>query len=150
MTPNQVFWTLALLWTAALVVVALRGFVHIRRGDVEAHRRSMNGSIVMVGVFVVAYVFKVVFLGKEGVHLWSLADRAILYSHETMVAIMLLAGGRARWLARRVGKPDGAAGFAAPGRAKQHRLAGRAALIAGAMALFTAALVLLGMLGRGG
>lgn len=150
MTPSQLFWALTFVWTTVLIALAFRGFVQIRRGDVAAHRRSMDRAILMVGIFVLAYVVKVIVLGKEGIQLWAPRERTILYVHETMVAIMLLAGGRARWLARRVGKGGAEARFHTRKHGKGHRLAGRVALVAGALALFTAGLVLLGMLARGG
>ena len=144
LTPNLAFWAGSLLWMAALVAVALRGVLRVRRGDVDAHRRAMNLAVAMVLGFVVAYALKVVLLGKENLAIWSSWDRGVLYFHETMVAIMLIGGGTARWLGRRMGPGGGATA-----RMRTiHRRAGRTALVAGSLALFTALLILLGMVRR--
>ena len=59
----------------------------------------------------------------------------MLYVHETFILLMLLAGGRARWLARSL--PESGE----PLRGS-HRLAGRLAIIFGILALLTALVVL--------
>jgi hypothetical protein len=100
----------------------------------------MTAAVVLVVAFVVSYVFKVVLLGKEELHLWSPASVRVLRVHETVVLVMVAAGGAARFLARRLMRPA-TASAARP----RHRWAGRTAVVAGLGALATATMVLVGM-----
>lgn len=141
MNPNTLFWTLALAWMAGMIAVAAIGWRSIRRGDFTAHRRAMNAAVWMLVGFLVAYVAKVATIGKEDLSAWTAAQLAILRIHETLVAVMLIAGTRARWLARRLaGGRDADATLRG-----RHRRAGRVALVAGLAALATAGLVLAAM-----
>lgn len=140
MDPKLVYWTASLIVMSAAVASALRGWREVRRGRVERHRKWMSAAIALVLAFVVSYVFKVMLLGKEELHLWSPASVTVLKVHETIVLAMVAAGVAARFLARRLMAPASAA--AARGR---HRWAGRTAIVAGVFALATASLVLVGM-----
>lgn len=140
MDPKLIFWTLALLNTTALVVCGFLGWREIRRGNIERHRRWMHAAMFLVLVFLVSYVFKVVLLGKEDRQLWSSTSITILRIHETLVLVMILAGGAARFVARRFGSPKDA-----KDARKRHRLLGKTAVISSLFALLTAAMVLVGM-----
>ena len=125
----------------------------VRRGEVRTHRRMMLVSSALVGLFLVSYLAKVAWIGKEDRGAWSALDHAILYTHETCIAAMLVAGGYALFRALRFQSrlrpswsiPPGA--DALPGR-EQHRRAGRIAGWGGALAFVTAIGVWAGMLLR--
>lgn len=145
MDAKLVFWTYALALMAMMVAFGFHGWRQIRRGQVDAHRRSMNVSIALFFTFILSYVLKLRFLGREVFSTWSQADITILRIHETFVLIMFLAGLTARLQARYLVPRDTANRPKAP---RRHRLAGRTATVSGALALITACLVLLGMYGR--
>lgn len=128
---------------ALLVGTALRGRRAILRGDTQQHRRLMHWAALFVVIFLLSYVAKVLFLGKEDLAQWSPGDRWVLYIHETFVLIMILAGAWARFWARRF-----------PGwktaQAGRHRWVGRIAILAGLFGWGTALWVFAGMVRRSG
>ena len=153
MDPKLAFWTFAWIDLGVVLTCATLGVRAMRRRRVQTHRRLMVVAASLVGVFLVSYVFKVIFLGRESLDRWSVADRAVLYTHELCVAAMLIGGGYALWRALRFRSslPSGpllppdenpAAGRAA------HRRAGRIAVVGSALAFATATLVLIGMYAR--
>ena len=155
MDPKLAYWTGALANLGVIVACAARGVRAIRRGEVRTHRRMMLLSSALVGLFLASYVAKVAWLGKEDRTGWTALDRAILGTHETCIAVMLLAGGYALFRALRFQArlrpgwsippdPD-----ALPGR-DQHRRAGTIAKWSGALAFVTAIGVWAGMLLRAG
>jgi uncharacterized membrane protein YozB (DUF420 family) len=153
MDAKLAFWSWALANFAAVVLLGLDGVRHIRAGRVHAHRRRMLAAAGFVGLFLLSYLFKVAFLGREDRGQWSDASLSTLYIHETCVAVMLVAAGLAWLRARRFGKITDGATPAPEARAQDrrvHRRAGRVALIASGLALLTAAGVLAGMFGRAG
>ncbi|MFQ5417465.1 MAG: DUF420 domain-containing protein [Myxococcota bacterium] len=153
MDAKLAFWTWALANFVAVVVLGLDGVRHIRAGRVHAHRRRMLTAAGFVGLFLVSYLSKVAFVGREDRSQWSDASLVTLYVHETCVAVMLLAACVAWLRTRRFGKlQDGvppSPEAREPDR-RVHRRAGRVALVAGGLALLTAAGVLAGMYGRAG
>lgn len=140
MDAKLIYWTAALAVMSAAVASAFLGWREIRRGRVGRHKRRMTAAIVLVLAFVVSYVFKVILLGKEQLELWSPASVTVLRLHETVVLVMVVAGATARFLARRLMTPGAADRARAP-----HRRAGTTAILAGALALMTATMVLIGM-----
>ena len=90
MTPNLVYWTAALANLAVIVGCGSRGVRAIRRGEVRTHRRMMLVSTALVALFLVSYLLKVAWLGKEDRSAWTALDHAILYTHETCIAAMLV------------------------------------------------------------
>jgi uncharacterized membrane protein YozB (DUF420 family) len=148
-----VFWTIALANLALIVACGARGVRAIRRGEVRAHRRMMLMATALVALFLVSYVAKVAWLGKEDRAAWTALDHAILATHESAIAAMLLAGGYALfrgWGFQRVLRPDWSippGADALPGRV-QHRRAGTIAKWSGALAFVTAIGVFAGMLLR--
>ncbi len=155
MTPNLLYWTAALANLGVIVACGTRGVRAIRRGEVRTHRRMMLASSGLVALFLVSYLAKVAWLGKEDRSAWTALDHAILYTHETCIAVMLLAGGYALFRALRFQArlrpswsiPPGA--DALPGR-EHHVRAGKIAGWTGALAFVTAIGVWAGMLLRAG
>ena len=151
--PKLLYWTGALVNLAIIVACGARGVRAIRRGEVRSHRRMMLTATALVAVFLASYLLKVAWLGKEDRSAWTALDSAVLYTHESCIAAMLLAGSYALFKAWRFqGKlgpglaiPTGAG--ALPGR-EQHRRAGRIAAWSGLFAFLTAVGVWAGMLLR--
>ena len=142
-------------FVAGVVLLAWRGVVEIRRGNVRAHRRRMLGAASLVALFVASYLVKVALLGKEDRSLWSDAALNILYVHETCIAVMLLAGVWAGYRAFRFRRSVGATLDAdrprtTPRDRVWHRRAGRVAVGASVLGWITSVGVLLGMYARAG
>jgi putative membrane protein len=152
-TPNLVYWTAALANLAVIVGCGSRGVRAIRRGEVRTHRRMMLVSTALVALFLVSYLLKVAWLGKEDRSAWTALDHAILYTHEMCIAAMLVAGGIALFRALRF-QAQLLPGWSIPlGRdalpgGEQHRRAGRIAVWSGVLAFVTAIGVWAGMLLR--
>ncbi|MCB1033482.1 MAG: DUF420 domain-containing protein [Acidobacteria bacterium] len=137
MSSHLSFWGLALILFASITASTLLGWREIRRGNVQRHRRLMNLAGALVGVFVLLYVGKVIFLGREDLSHWSPWDLAILRIHETFIAVMILSAGSARWIARRLGGPSDDARDR-----RRHRLLGRIGATSCLLAFLTALVVL--------
>lgn len=123
----------------------------IRRGDVPAHRRWIHRAGWLIVLFVVGYLVKVLAMGREGALAWPFWDQVVLRVHEGFVALMLIAGISARWLARRYPWPPAAASV--PSEAsrqwlqvrERHRRWGRLAMITCALVMLTGVMILIGM-----
>lgn len=148
MDARLAFWTFALGLMLVMMLSGLNGWRQIRRGDVASHRRSMHVAITLFFTFILSYLLKLRFIGREDFSQWSDMDINILRIHETFVLILFLAGLVARWLARRLDGPTKATSESRREVAPRHRWAGRIALVSGIMALLTAGLVLAGMYRR--
>jgi putative membrane protein len=149
--PKVAYWTAALANMVAVVVCAVLGVRRIRRAEISAHRRLMTTAAILVGLFLLSYVAKVALLGREPLELWEPRFIAVLRLHETCVAVMVLAGARALYLAtaRRLADPpvpDTAARRART--ARSHRRAGWTAIVSSALGVVTAGYVLYGMYAR--
>ena len=153
--PNVLYWAGALTNFLAVVVFAMLGVRRVRGRDVDTHQRRMLTAASLVGLFLVSYLFKVRFLGREDLDLWSSSRVAVLYIHETCIAVMLLAGitaGVLAWRFRRslpAGPLQPPAASARRGRL-WHRRAGWTALVASVLAFVTATFVLAGMISVAG
>ena len=153
MTANLLYWTGALANLAVIVACGARGIRAIQRGEVRAHRRMMLTATGLVALFLVSYVLKVAWLGKEDRSGWTALDHAILGIHELCVTAMLLAGLYALFRALRFQsglRPDWVIprnADALPGR-QWHRRAGAIAKWSGVLAFVTAIGVWVGMLAR--
>ncbi|MEW6776252.1 MAG: DUF420 domain-containing protein [Bdellovibrionota bacterium] len=135
MDARTIFWTLALANMAAAFALAAAGVYYIRAKQIEKHRRMMRYAGGLVGLFVAAYLIKVLTLGREDISAWDFASLAILRIHEGFVFLFLVTGIRAFYLSRKIiSTPE-----TDPLR-KRHRLAGRFAMTFFALALLTAAL----------
>ena len=82
MNAKLVFWTVALADLAIVVACGARGVRAIRRGEVRTHRRMMLMSTALVALFLVSYLAKVAWLGKEDRSAWTAFDHAVLGIHE--------------------------------------------------------------------
>jgi hypothetical protein len=155
MDPKLLYWTGALVNMAVVVALAARGVQLRRRGEIARHRRHMLGAGALVGLFLVSYAFKLAWLGREALELWSPADVWVLRLHETCVLTMLLAGGFAASRGFRLAHTRAASGRpgdppAPPALARWHRRGGWLAVAGAVLGLLTAGLVLLGMYRRAG
>jgi uncharacterized membrane protein YozB (DUF420 family) len=155
MDARLLFWTGALANMGLVLAFAVLGVWRRRVGDVPGHRRSMLTAGALVGLFLAAYVLKVVFLGREPRATWSPAALWVLRVHELCVATMLVGGATAglRALALRLTR-NASRNPADPPASRSlvlwHRRAGWTAVTAAALGFVTAALVLAGMYGRAG
>ena len=153
MDAKVLYWTGAFVNLGVIAVLAVRGVALARRGAIEAHRRSMLGAAFLVVAFVVSYGFKLAFLGREDLSVWSSGHITNLRVHETCVLLMLLGGTVALTRARamrgrreRTRNPSDPAANAST-VAWHHRAGwvGAAGAVAG---LVTAAGILFGMYAR--
>jgi arylsulfatase A-like enzyme/uncharacterized membrane protein YozB (DUF420 family) len=153
MDPKLLFWTGALVNLGVILACVGRGVAAIRRRDVPGHRRMMLTAASLVGLFLAAYLVKVVVLGKEDRSLWTRLDYAVLYVHELCIAAMLVGGAVAGFRAWRFLPRLGASlelpADPLPGRL-WHRRAGWTALVGAVFAFVTAGGVLAGMFARAG
>ena len=153
LSPNLAFWTLALVDLGGVVTCAWLGVAAVRRHEIGRHRQLMLRAGGLVALFIVAYAFKLLWLGREQLELWSAAEVWLLRFHEICVAFMLGGGVTAVTLALRLGLPiEDTDQHPDPERTRArirlHRRAGRTAVAAASVAIAAAALVLVGMYGR--
>jgi uncharacterized membrane protein YozB (DUF420 family) len=152
--PKLWFWTLALLNMGAVVALVARGVRAIRAGDVARHRRSMLLAGGLIVAFLVSYGLKLGLLGGEDLEVWSSAARINLWVHESFVAVMLLAGGGALVLGRRLARTRRVTArsedpLPSASTLRRHRRLGWTAVIASVFGLVTACGILAGMFARG-
>ena len=112
-------------------------------------------AAALVLLFLVAYVAKVMLLGREDLAVWSPYQRWILWFHEACVFSMLIAGATAGQRALRLRRTRNATGDpgdppAAPRLVSWHRRAGWTAVVAAGLGFVSAVLVLVGMYERAG
>jgi len=150
MTAKLWFWLYAWVVTMNILGSAVYGVRQAQKDDLFAHRRWMNISCWLVALFVVSYVFKVVFLGKEDLNTWKDSYVIVLRIHELFIGIMLFAGGMGRWLAHRFRDSLAATQVDEPTAAmrRRHTVLGKITLLAASAALITASFLIYGMLER--
>jgi uncharacterized membrane protein YozB (DUF420 family) len=153
MDPKVIYWSGAFANMALITVLALRGVGQVRRGEVRSHRRSMLSCIALVVAFLVSYVLKVAYLGREELDQWSAFYVNTLRFHETCVLAMTIAGGialhRARAMRGTRNRTRNAADPHAPvATTRLHRRAGRVGIASLVFALASAGVVLFGMYAR--
>lgn len=153
MDAKVIYWTAALLNLGVIVALALRGVAQVRRGEVEAHRRSMLAAAALIVAFLVSYPLKLLFLGREDLAAWSALHVHNLHLHETCVALMLLAGAVALSRARamrgtRQRTRDPASPPAPASTVRWHHRAGWTGVSAAVAGFLTACGILAGMVGR--
>ena len=153
MNPQLAFWTGALADLGLVVGFMLHAVRQVRRGEVASHRRSMLTAACLVGFFLLAYVAKVVFLGREALSVWSSFYVWTLRFHESCIFVLLVGGAVALACGRRLRrtrlvtrKPESP--LPSAGLLRVHRGAGRSALFGAVLAFASAAVVLVGMYGR--
>jgi hypothetical protein len=115
----------------------------------------MSAAAMLIAVFLVSYVFKLSFLGREDFSTWTWAQVQVLRIHELCVAAMLLGGSYAGWKALRFRGSLPKGPLLPPeenpvrGRVL-HRRAGWVAVAGSVLGFVTALFVLAGMYSRAG
>lgn len=153
MDPKLLFWAAALVNLAVLCGFALYGVRYARSGEIARHRRAMKIASWLIVAFLLAYVLKVVFLGKEDQSVWTLFDVWVLRIHELFIVFMIGAGTVAwtkarKLVATRLVTHDPNDPLPDPKVVKTHRIAGRTAVISSILALVMAIGVFAGMIAR--
>lgn len=153
MDAKILYWSGALLNMAVILTLAGLGVRAVQRGAVQAHKRLMGSAGFLVVAFLISFLVKSHFLGREDFETWSSAHVWNLRVHETFVLVMLIAGGVAGWAGwgmrgSRNATRDPADPLAPEDRVLRHRRAGWTAAISGVFGLLTAAVVLVGMIQR--
>jgi len=147
------YWTGALVNFGVVCGLALAGVRRIRARDVRGHRRMMLASSALVVGFLVSYVLKVRFLGREDLGVWDPLSLWSLHIHETWILVMILAGGYAGYRAWTFRHSLPATGLLEDrlspiASRRHHRVAGWIAVVGSLCAFATASLVLYGMYAR--
>jgi hypothetical protein len=146
------YWTAAWVNMALIAGLAGLGIASAHRRAYARHRRLMQACVALVGLFVLSYAGKLLFLGREPLAAWNAHFVIVLRVHEACVAVMVLCGATAIFQAHRLGlDADPPARTADPTRARGvllHRRAGSLAFAATLAGLATAAYVLYGMYQR--
>jgi hypothetical protein len=62
--PTLLFWAFAFVDMVVAVSCATTAVLRVRRGDVEGHVRMMVTAQLAIGVFLAAYLAKVVLVGR--------------------------------------------------------------------------------------
>jgi uncharacterized membrane protein YozB (DUF420 family) len=153
MDAKLLYWTGALINMGAVAGCALVGARQIGAGNPRLHRRLMSIAALLVCGFVVSYGFKLHFLGREDLSIWSATAIWVLRVHEVCVAGMLIGGGLSLFWSRQLRRTrsfslDAADPLPAPGLVERHRWAGRVAIGAAVLGFLSAILVLAGMFSR--
>lgn len=153
MNPGLLFWTAALVNLGVVCLAAIVGVRLAHRGEIARHRRAMQLASWLVGAFLVAYVGKLVWIGREDMSVWSRFDLWVLRCHELCVAAMLVAGGLAWIQARRlegtrVVTRDARDPDADPKAVRLHHRAGWIAVVSALLGFVLAIGVLVGMFAR--
>jgi len=152
MNANLAFWVYAYALTTAAIVIGLRGAWLARKKELVRHRKHMNLACNLILFFVVSYLFKVLFLGREDKSDWSAFHFTVLIIHEGFIFLMLIAGGSARWLAFKfrdtVPQPTAELPEPLQRMRRRHAWLGKATLALALLAVITASVVLQGMFAR--
>ena len=147
MTYNLAFWVYAYGLMTVAMILAFRAVTKIRKGDMRGHMRLMILANRLILFFVLSYLFKMIFLGREQKSDWSQFRLIVLYIHESLIGLMLISACYTRFLAHRfrermfetpVSEADSAL-------RRRHKRAGKWTLLFAVCALFTASMVLYGM-----
>ncbi|HTO07891.1 MAG TPA: DUF420 domain-containing protein [Myxococcota bacterium] len=149
--PKVAYWTGAFVNMVAALAIAAFGASRIRRAEIPSHARSMKIAVTLVVLFVVSYAVKLRVLGREALELWEPRFVHVLRFHETCIAVMVLAGGTALYLAttRRLADTPAPERMAERARiARIHRACGWTALVACGLGALSAGYVLYGMYAR--
>jgi len=149
MDPKLLFWSGALVNLGLVLWCVRRGIGRVRQGEVAAHRRHMLAAGALILLFLLSYVGKVFWLGKEDRSAWTGLDHGVLYFHETCVVVMLLSGAVAlyrAWRFRDSLGPDFELPTDGPLEGgSSHARAGRVAAWSAWLAFASAGIVLVGM-----
>ena len=149
------FWTAAQLNLTVIAGLVVLGVYRIRRGQREAHRLCMLAATALVVLFLVSYLLKLVFIGREDLDTWAEWEVRVLQLHELCIVVMVVGGTVALALGRALGRTrlfsqNPADPPPAADTLRRHRLSGRGAAAGTLMAWMLAGLVLAGMYARSG
>ncbi|MFO0688395.1 MAG: DUF420 domain-containing protein [Myxococcota bacterium] len=153
MNSGLLFWTAALVNLGVVCLAAVVGVRFAHRGEIARHRRAMKLGSWLVVAFLLSYVGKLAFLGREDRADWSALDLWVLRTHELFVLIMLVAGAVA-WIqagrleGTRVVTRDARDPDADPKVVRLHHRAGWLAIASGVLGFVLAIGVLVGMYAR--
>ncbi|MFP6654758.1 MAG: DUF420 domain-containing protein [Myxococcota bacterium] len=153
MDPKLLFWTAAIVDLGTVCLFAMLGVRYARRGEMARHKQSMKIASLLVVAFLVSYLLKVQFLGREELSAWTSFDVWVLRIHELFV-FQMLSGGTVAWimgrklLVTRLFTHDPKDPLPAPRTRRIHRIAGRTAVIGSVLAFVMALGVLAGMVQR--
>ncbi len=153
MDAKLIYWTGAFINFGVVCGLAAVGVKRIRARDVRGHRRMMLASSALVIGFVLSYLLKVMFLGRENLKVWDPLSLWSLHIHESWIAVMILGGayaGYRAWTFRRSLPTTGLLeDRLSPVKSRRHhRVAGWIAVVGSLCAFATASLVLYGMYAR--
>ena len=153
MDPKLLYWTAALLNLAVLCGIALMGVRYARRGEIARHQRAMKIATLLVVGFLVSYVFKLMWLGREDMSVWSSVDVWVLRIHEVFVLQMVVAGIVAwiksrKLVGTRLVTHETSDPMPEARDVRVHRIAGRTAVIGAVLGFLMAIGVLIGMFVR--
>ena len=146
--PKTAYWTGALINMAFIASLLYAGVRAIRSRRVRRHKRFMLSAASLVGLFLVSYIVKLVFLGREQLELWSPADVWVLRFHEACIACMVLGGVVAVFQAFKLGLLSERSHEFGAARTRFHRRAGWTAIVGASLGILAAAWVLQGMYAR--
>jgi len=150
MDPKLLFWTAGIADLGAVCLTAALGVRYARRGEIARHKRSMKLASLLVVAFLVSYLVKVQFLGREDMSAWTTLDLWVLRIHELFVMQMLI-GGVVAWIQGRKLLPtrlvthDPNDPVPDSKTLQIHRLAGRTGVIGSILAFMMALGILAGM-----
>ena len=155
MDPKVLYWTFAFINMGFVVGLASYGFVQLKGGNPSRHRAMMITATCLVSGFIVSYLFKLQFLGREDLSIWSGAAILILRFHETCVLTMVIAGGLALRWGRQLRETRSYSlnledPLAESPLVRRHHRAGQVALSSAALGFTSAGFVLAGMYARMG
>jgi uncharacterized membrane protein YozB (DUF420 family) len=146
--PKTAYWTGALVNMGVVFALLLAGALAIRRGRVRLHKRCMLTAAALVGVFLLSYVGKLAFLGREQLELWSSSYVWTLRFHEACVAGLVIGGGVAIYQAVKLNlfaRESSPPGTSLPEGTHRHRRAGWTAIVGAGLGILSAAYILQGM-----
>ena len=151
--PKVLFWTGAFINMGVVVGLAIYGVNQVKAGSPSRHRMMMIGASLLVVGFILAYVLKLEFLGREDLSVWSQAAIWTLRFHETCVLVMVVCGVLAlRWGSLLRGTRSFTLNPSDPmadaNLVLRHRRAGRSAIVAAVLGFVSSGFVLVGMYSR--
>lgn len=144
------FWLYVWVLTLSAILIAIKGIRKAGKGEYHAHQKQMDLAIRLILFFVLTYVAKLIFLGRENLANWSSVYITVLRIHETFIAIMLLSGGYVRFLARQFSLNSSQPSASEQAARKRHRLLGKVCISAALCGLGTATFLIYGMMARQG
>lgn len=153
MDPKIIYWTFAFLNMGLVVGAGFYGIAQLRAGNPGRHRAMMIVATCLVLGFIISYVFKLYFLGREDLSVWSRSAVWVLRFHETCVLSMVVGGGLGlRWSKQlrrtRSFSLNSADPMADSTIVHRHHRAGQVALTGASLGFISAGIVLAGMYAR--